>query len=636
MKHFILIVVLLLSLLPFGAHAQEETCEEGFRLFDHEYLATDPVCIPENPQNVLALENAAFELLLLSDTGIAGTFQTFTKDEFSATIPALAPEIEPIAGMEWPVNLELALEWQPDLIAAYSNETMVYEQLSEIAPTVVFNAGIAEGDWKVATEFWSEVFNVQDLYAEMLATYEARVAELQAALGEERAATQVSLVLGSSYFNMISMTEAPIGYILQDVGLGRPESQNLTSEESLEAYGETTFAYLSDETLNLADGDVIYLYTFPVLGEEAVTASEEYLDTFEANPLWQSLGAVQAGNVYRVGYHWTRANTYLLANAVLDDLFATLTDVEPNTPNPIEGLTAQAAAVTDCPADFRAVEDAVGAQVCIPENPQRVAALMESDLDALLALGVEPIATTNGRGQSTPPRYLSEHLGDIAVVGEFYNPNLELVLELQPDLILMGGFTNEDVLAQLNEIAPTVNTFVPGEAWQSHFTRVGEIMNLQDAAAEFIAGYEARVAEVQAALGDNAGTQFIVARWAAEGPQVMAPITFSSGVLLDLGLTAPTEIPELQEGHPHSEPLSLEAIDILDVDWAFLGSLTDDGDDATALAEIEENPLFQSLGVVQNEHVVFVDGSLWTSIGGPLAAIQVLEDVEAVLAGTEE
>lgn len=47
-----------------------------------------------------------------------------------------------------------------------------------------------------------------------------------------------------------------------------------------------------------------------------------------------------------------------------------------------------------------------------------------------------------------------------------------------------------------------------------------------------------------------------------------------------------------------------------------------------------ENPLFQSLQVVQNDRVVVIDGSLWTSVGGPLTAMTVLDDVEAsVLAG---
>ena len=38
---------------------QTITCEAGFRLFDHEYLAGDPVCIPEDPQRILALEISA-------------------------------------------------------------------------------------------------------------------------------------------------------------------------------------------------------------------------------------------------------------------------------------------------------------------------------------------------------------------------------------------------------------------------------------------------------------------------------------------------------------------------------------------------------------------------------------------------
>jgi iron complex transport system substrate-binding protein len=342
-KLFTLIAIL--SALSFGVvQAQETTeCEPGFRLFDHELLATDPVCIPENPQRIVSLENAATELLLFTDKEIVGTFDAFTKDELSATLPPLADELATIPGIGWPANLELILEMQPDLIAAYVNETMPYDDLSQIAPTVIFDAGIAEGNWQTATEFWSEVFNVPELYDEMEATYNARVAELQETLGEDRGDTKVSLVLASSYFNMILTADAPTSRILQDVGLGRPESQALDSEASAEAYGNTTYAYLSDETLNLADGDDIFVFTFPVLGEEAVAASDQYLADFQANPLWQSLSAVRGGHAYVGSFAWTRGNTYLQANAVLDDLFTYLTDSEATTPNPItafEGETA--------------------------------------------------------------------------------------------------------------------------------------------------------------------------------------------------------------------------------------------------------------------------------------------------------
>jgi ABC-type Fe3+-hydroxamate transport system substrate-binding protein len=123
--------------------------------------------------------------------------------------------------------------------------------------------------------------------------------------------------------------------------LGRPASQALDSEASVAAYGNTTYAYLSDETLNLADGDAIIVFTFPVLGEEAVAASDQYLAEFEANPLWQSLSAAQNGRVFNGSFAWARGNTYLLANAMIDDLFAFLTDTEATTPNPITQLVAE-------------------------------------------------------------------------------------------------------------------------------------------------------------------------------------------------------------------------------------------------------------------------------------------------------
>jgi iron complex transport system substrate-binding protein len=339
------IVVITALLLTVGLvqaqDATETVCEAGFHLFSHKLLATDPVCIPDNAKKIVALDNSAVELLLFTDKEIIGTFDAFTKDELSASLPALAPKLAPITGIGWPANLELILSLKPDLIAVYNNETMPYDQLSKIAPTVVFNAGIAEGNWQTATEFWSEVFGVQDIYQNMLDTYNARVAELQAALGENRAERKVSLVLASSYFNLIYTADNPTSRILADVGLGRPEAQALDSAASLAKYENATYAYLSDETLNLADGDDIFVFTFPVLGD-AVSASDEYLKTFESNPLWQSLSAVKSGHVYAASYAWSRGNTYLLANAVLDDLFKYLAQTEPTIPDPIQAFAAEA------------------------------------------------------------------------------------------------------------------------------------------------------------------------------------------------------------------------------------------------------------------------------------------------------
>lgn len=294
------------------------------------------------------------------------------------------------------------------------------------------------------------------------------------------------------------------------------------------------------------------------------------------------------------------------------------------------GVGAAAAQDTaDCDAGFRAIQDAAGT-VCVPENPERIVALMETDLDSLLALGITPLGTTNGRGQPTPPRYLADYMDGIEIVGNFYAPNVEMVLELQPDLILMGGFDDEAVLAQLREIAPVVNTFIGGEPWQTSFLRVADAVNKTEEAQAFLQAYAERVSELQATLGENAGAVVNIVRWNPQGPGIMYVGSFASRVLGDLGLQRPESAQG--EGPGHTPPLSLEDLGQIDADWVFLGTLAAEGEAADLMADVVETPLFQQLGAVQNGQLVFMDGSLWTSIGGPLAALAVLDDVEAAMA----
>lgn len=340
-KQLICLSILLLSLLSLPLQtdvlAQEETvCEEGFRLFDHELLATDPVCIPENPQRIVAFDTPAAELLFFTERQLIGGFM----DEllpFAASINSdlINEKLADVTYFRWPVNLELLLGLEPDLIASYNLDALSYETLSAIAPTVIISTGIMEGNWHDSTQFWAEVYGETALYEEMVATYEARADELRAALGEDRGETEVSLVLASSFYDLLATADSPQGYLIRDVGLGRPASQDLDEAATLAEYGNKTYIVLNDELLGMADGDVILLFTFPSGTYQTSEQANRYLDKFQENPLWQSLNAVRNGQVYEVGPHWIRANTYLLANLMLDDLFNLLTDTQSTIPNPI-------------------------------------------------------------------------------------------------------------------------------------------------------------------------------------------------------------------------------------------------------------------------------------------------------------
>ena len=291
-----------------------------------------------------------------------------------------------------------------------------------------------------------------------------------------------------------------------------------------------------------------------------------------------------------------------------------------------------AASATETTDATRSVTDALGAAIEVPAEPQRIVVLTQEDLDAALALGVTPAGITNGQGQNTPPRYLSERVADIRVVGDLLRPNLESVAAVNPDLILAGDMNDEQVIAQLGEIAPTVVTMDVDDDWKTHFAKVAEVLNQQAEGARVMADYDAEVQEVKAALGANANARVSVVRWGPGGPSYMQPKQFSVLVLTDLGLQRPAHQPD--DGFTHSMPLSLEQLNLIDGDWLFVGTLSPEGEDATAMQSAQNTPVFQQLAAVKNNHVVAIDGAVWSSRGGVLAAQVVLADVRKALSAS--
>lgn len=284
------------------------------------------------------------------------------------------------------------------------------------------------------------------------------------------------------------------------------------------------------------------------------------------------------------------------------------------------------------PTQARTLDTAHG-EVEVPDDPERVVTLYEGALDASLAAGVMPVGAVTTRGGDDVARYLDTHLGEPrpAIVGVVREINMEAVVGERPDLILAGPGLADAQYALLSKIAPTVVPDSPGltpDAWKVEARQYGRALGRASAVNDAIAGVEARAAELREDLGDTeAGTANLV-RWMPQGPLVMADRLFSSGLLAAVGLEV--DAAGLIEGQgPHSDPLSLENLSSLRGDWLFLATLNEEGGEALAAAQ--ESPAFARLPVVEAGRVVPVDGQLWTSASGPLAAEAILDDIEAAL-----
>ncbi|WP_411082886.1 ABC transporter substrate-binding protein [Streptomyces sp. cmx-18-6] len=271
----------------------------------------------------------------------------------------------------------------------------------------------------------------------------------------------------------------------------------------------------------------------------------------------------------------------------------------------------------------RTVKDATGAAVEIPTEPKRIVTLTQEDLDAVLALDIKPVGITNGQGLDKPPAYLAEKVEGVNVVGNLLQPVMDKVVAAKPDLILAGDMQDEQVLKQLREITPaTLVTMAPTDDWKLFFRGVGNAVNKLDAANKFITDHEAAAKAAGEKLGKNKGAEVSIVRWNPDGPSWMENKQFASGVALEMGLKRPKS--QNKDGNAHTPSLSLEKINEIDGDWLFLSTLTSDG--AKALKDVQDKPAYKELGAVKNKQVVTVDGSVWSTRGGPLAADVVMED----------
>jgi len=278
-------------------------------------------------------------------------------------------------------------------------------------------------------------------------------------------------------------------------------------------------------------------------------------------------------------------------------------------------------------AESRSLDTAYG-EIKLDGTPQRVVTLSENALDVALAVGVKPLGSVATRGGSDVSAYLKDKAGDIKIVGTARETNLESVFALQPDLILAGRELSKDQYRKLSLIAPTLvpkgNAFAD---WRHNVEFYGQTLGKQPEAKAAIAAVDARIEDLKGKI--EPGQVASVVRWSPQGPGVMSQHLFVGQLLGQLGFKGTAMAAELTQ-KPHSDALSLENLSRIDGDWLFLATLNADGD--KALEQARQQPAFARLKAVSSGHVQSVDGQIWSSGAGPLAANVILDDVEKAVA----
>jgi iron complex transport system substrate-binding protein len=264
--------------------------------------------------------------------------------------------------------------------------------------------------------------------------------------------------------------------------------------------------------------------------------------------------------------------------------------------------------------------------VNVPVKPQRVVALAEAALDTALALDTTPVGTTARRGGDSAPAYLGSAAAGIPIVATVSEPNIEEIVEAEPDLILAAAGLEKAVYDKLTAVAPTVVPDAGLTQWEDQLSTYAEALGKKAELDETLADLRDRAAAVKAE--QEPGATAAILRWTPTGAIVMNAGLMPGQTLAEAGSTALPLATGLGD-RPHSDPLSLENLAQVDADHIFIGTF--DADGRKALDAAREQPAFARLKAAKAGAVTVVDGGVWTSSSGPIAWDKVLTDIEKAL-----
>ncbi|MBT2596135.1 ABC transporter substrate-binding protein [Arthrobacter sp. ISL-72] len=236
--------------------------------------------------------------------------------------------------------------------------------------------------------------------------------------------------------------------------------------------------------------------------------------------------------------------------------------------------------------------------------PKRVVALDPSYIDAALLLGADLVGYVQYRQDPKAP--FAPYLGDVAKatkdsvnVGTLAEPNLEKILELEPDLIVSAKVRHEALYPQLSKIAPTIFSVSTGPTWKENVVFLGEALGKKDKAEELVKAYEDRAQKVGAEiLAKKPDATYSLIRFTGgDTARLYSSKSFIGEIMTDMSIPRPKDAPDSEK--EIFVPLSSEQILQGDAGLVMVSAFTPagaEGDKAREQqAKFQSNPLWERL-----------------------------------------
>lgn len=292
---------------------QEKVTEkEEIRYVEHAMGKTE---IIGTPKRIVTLYQGATDVAIALGVKPVGIVESWVE---KPVYNYLREELKdtPIVGQETQPNLEEIAKLKPDLIIASKlRHEKIYEQLSQIAPTVTHETVFK---FKETVDLMGQALNKKVEAEKLLLNWDNRVVDFKEKISDKLGdewPIEVSVLNFRTDHARIYVTGFA-GDILSELGFVRPESQKKAAEE-----GNVVLKLTTKESIPSMNADVFFIFAADGHNSDAEAIQRTY-EEWTNHPLWKNLDAVKNDRAYTVDdVAWNMGGGYLSANEMLDQIY---------------------------------------------------------------------------------------------------------------------------------------------------------------------------------------------------------------------------------------------------------------------------------------------------------------------------
>ncbi len=268
------------------------------------------------------------------------------------------------------------------------------------------------------------------------------------------------------------------------------------------------------------------------------------------------------------------------------------------------------------------VKDAKG-DFTLDKTPERIVALEFSFVDALANVGVSPVGIAD---DNEPDRLLPavrENVKEYQSVGTRSQPNLEVIANLKPDLIIADLNRHSASYDELRKIAPVVifnSRYGSYDEILEQSQNIADLVGKGDEMRKKIADLNQKVEEVKKIV--PAGKTAFVAGAREDSFNIHSQSSYTGALLTKLGFKVPA-----QEGKEPIYPIGLEQVVALNPDVIFVAVYRD----KSITDKWAKEALWQAVNAVKAKRVFNEDENLFARARGLYAARGILDAIQTAL-----